>query len=46
MLESRISAGALEKLAVKKVTGKLDAETTSSWSYDMEGHAKKCEERC
>ena len=24
---------------------KLDAETISSWSYDMEGHAKKCVER-
>ena len=32
--ESRISAGA---------TGKLP-ETISSWSYDMEGHAKKCGE--
>ena len=29
----------------KKVTEKLDAETTSSWSYDMESHAKKCVER-
>ena len=26
-------------------TGKLDAETTSSWCYDMEGHARKCVER-
>ena len=28
-----------------KATGKPDAETISSWSYDMEGHAKKCVER-
>ena len=25
-----------------KATEKPDAETISSWSYDMEGHAKKC----
>ena len=41
MLESRISAGAKEKLPTR-ASGKLDAETLSSWSYDMEGHAKKC----
>ena len=41
MFESRISAGAVEKLPS---TGKLDA-TISSWSYDMEGHAQKCVER-
>ena len=35
IFESRISASA---------TGKLP-ETISSWSYDMEGHAKKCVER-
>ena len=29
----------------KKPHGKFDAETISSWSYDMEGHAKKCVER-
>ena len=45
MLESRTSARATEKLSEKKVTGKPDAETISSWSYDMEGHAKKCVER-
>ena len=45
MFESRISAGATEKLPETKATGKLDAETISSWSYDMEGHAKKCVER-
>ena len=28
-----------------KATEKLDAETISSWSYDMEGHAKNCVER-
>ena len=27
------------------VAGKPDAVTISSWSYDMEGHAKKCVER-
>ena len=43
MFESRISAGAKEKLPT--TLGKLDAETMSSWSYHMEGHAKKCVER-
>ena len=37
MLESRISAEAKEKLPC---SGKPDADV-SSWSYDMEGHAKK-----
>ena len=37
MFESRISAGAM--------TDKPDAETISSWSYAVEGHAKKCVER-
>ena len=41
MFESRISAGAKEKLPTR-ASGKLDAETISSWSYDMEGHARKC----
>ena len=27
------------------MTVKPDAETISSWSHDMEGHAKKCVER-
>ena len=45
MFESRISAGTTEKLSETKATRKLDAETISSWSCDMEGHAKKCEER-
>ena len=44
MLESRISAGAKENLPTR-ASGKPDAETISSWSYDMEGHAKKCVER-
>ena len=44
MFEARISAGAKEKLPTR-ASGKLDAETISSWSYDMEGHAKKCVER-
>ena len=43
--ESRISAGATEKMPETKATGKSDAETISSWSCDIEGHAKKCVER-
>ena len=43
MFDSRISAGAKEKLPTK-ASGKPDAEI-SSWSHDMEGHAKKCVER-
>ena len=39
MFESRISAGATEKLPC---SGNL---RISSWSDDMEGHAKKCVER-
>ena len=39
MFESRISAGATSKLPCSE---KL---SISSWSYDMEGHAKKCVER-
>ena len=45
MCESRISVGATEKLPETKPSGKPDAETISSWSYDMEGHAKRCVER-
>ena len=41
MFESRISAGATEKLPC---SGKPEANI-SSWSYDMEGHAKKSVER-
>ena len=41
MFESRISAGSIEKLPG---SGELDANF-SSWSYDMEGHAKKCVEK-
>ena len=41
MFESKISAGATEK---QPCSGKLGADI-SSWSYDMEGHAKKCVER-
>ena len=44
MFESRISAGAKEKLPTS-ASGKPDPETISSWSYDMEGHARKCVER-
>ena len=39
MFESRISAGATEKLPCSENLH------ISSWSYDMEGHAKKCVER-
>ena len=44
MLEAIISAGATEKLPTR-ASGKFDAKIISSWSYDMEGHAKKCVER-
>ena len=39
MFESRISAGGIEKLPYSENL------RISSWSYDMEGHAKKCVER-
>ena len=39
MFESRISAGAPEKFPCSENL------RISSWSYDMEGHAKKCVER-
>ena len=39
MHESRISAGGVEKLPCSENL------SISSWSYDMEGHAKKCVER-
>ena len=39
MFESRISAGGTEKLP------NSENFCISSWSYDMEGHAKKCVER-
>ena len=42
MIESRISAGAKEK---QPCSGFPDADI-SSWSYDVEGDAKKCVERC
>ena len=41
LLESRISAGAIEKLPCSE---KSEANI-SSLSYDMEGHTKKCVER-
>ena len=40
MFESRMSAGGTEKLPYSENL------RISSWSYDMEGHAKKCVERC
>ena len=39
MFESRISAGGTEKLPCSENL------RISSWSYDMDGHAKKCVER-
>ena len=39
MFESRISAGGVEKLP------RSENPSISSWSYDMEGHAKKCAQR-
>ena len=39
MFESRISSGGTEKLPCSENL------SISSWSYDMEGHAKKCVER-
>ena len=39
MFESRITAGATDKLPCSENL------CISSWSYDMEGHAKKCVER-
>ena len=41
MFESRIFAGAVQKLPVSEKSG----ANISSWTYQMEGHAKKCEER-
>ena len=41
MFESRISAGATEKLP----GGDKPRAKTSAWSYDMEGHARKCVEQ-
>ena len=41
LFELRISAGATEKLP----NGKPHVQTVT-WSYDVEGHAKKCVERC
>ena len=41
MFESKISAGATEKLLYSENSG----ANKSSWSYDMEGHAKKWVER-
>ena len=43
--ESRISAGAMEKLQEAKAPGKRETNTISSWSYDMEDHVKKSVER-
>ena len=44
MFESKISAGAKEKLPTR-ASGDPDAGTISSWSCDVEGHAKTCVER-
>ena len=42
MFESHFSVGATEKLPGWE---QLHAKTVA-WSYDMEGHARKCVERC
>ena len=42
MFESRISAGA----TVKFPRWDKPRAKTSAWSYDIEGHARKCVERC
>ena len=41
VFESKISAGATEKLPYSEKLG----ANISSWSYAVEGHAKKCVER-
>ena len=35
----------VQKKSETKATVKPETNTVSSWSYDMEGHAKKCVER-
>ena len=45
MFEPRNFAGALESYQKLKPQGNM-RQTFSSWSHDMEGHAKKCAERC
>ena len=40
MFESRISAGGIREITIPSENLRI-----SSWSYDMEGHAKKCVER-
>ena len=45
LFESRLSAGATEKLPETEATVNPDSKTISAWSYDMGGHAKKCVER-
>ena len=45
MFESRISAGATEKLPETRATGKPGTETISSRSYVKGGNAEKCVER-
>ena len=44
MFEARISAGAKEKRPTR-ASVKPGVETISSWSYDMERHAKTCVDR-
>ena len=45
MYGSKISLGESEKLREPKASGKPEPNIISTWSYDMEGHAKKCVER-
>ena len=41
MSASRISGGAMETLPEAEGPGNPETNTISSWSYVMEGHAKK-----
>ena len=45
MFESGISDTAMEKLPEALAPRKPETNTISSWSHDMEGHAKNCVER-
>ena len=45
MFESMIFCWGIGKLPKTKTQENLKAETISSWSYDMEGYAKKMREK-
>ena len=46
MFESRIPAEATEKYKKQELSGNLMPKRRLHGPYDMEGHAKKCMERC